>query len=136
MIFHGGLGDKVILSSIFYHMAEDLQLRYVFRMGESNRFGGSCLVHGSSEGGAGPGAGLAGGLAGGLAAEDETLSPVPDPPPGFSHSACPPEVHKTCFCVRFIAEHTRMLEDSTKVGILYLCRSFHVLTKTYKQFIL
>ncbi|KAH9640505.1 hypothetical protein HF086_018171 [Spodoptera exigua] len=85
-------------------------------MGDSNRFGGSCLVHGSSDGGAGPGAGLAGGLAGGLAnAEDETLSPVPDPPPGFSHSACPPEVHKTCFCVRFIAEHTRMLEDSTKV---------------------
>ncbi|KAJ0178750.1 hypothetical protein K1T71_005525 [Dendrolimus kikuchii] len=69
----------------------------------------SCLVHGSSEGG---GAGL-GGLAG--ASEEEVLSPVPDPPPGFSHSACPPEVHKTCFCVRFIAEHTRMLEDSTKV---------------------
>ncbi|XP_047022322.1 acetylcholine receptor subunit alpha-like isoform X1 [Helicoverpa zea] len=84
-------------------------------MGDSNRFGGSCLVHGSSEGGAGPGGGLAGGLAGGLGAEDETLSPVPDPPPGFSHSSCPPEVHKTCFCVRFIAEHTRMLEDSTKV---------------------
>ncbi|XP_022825063.1 acetylcholine receptor subunit alpha-like isoform X2 [Spodoptera litura] len=85
-------------------------------MGDSNRFGGSCLVHGSSDGGAGLGSGLAGGLAGGLAnAEDETLSPVPDPPPGFSHSACPPEVHKTCFCVRFIAEHTRMLEDSTKV---------------------
>ncbi|XP_063824276.1 acetylcholine receptor subunit alpha-like isoform X1 [Ostrinia nubilalis] len=74
-------------------------------MGESNRFGGSCVVHGSTEGG---GAGLAG-------ADEETLSPVPDPPPGFSHSACPPEVHKTCFCVRFIAEHTRMLEDSTKV---------------------
>ncbi|KAG6441510.1 acetylcholine receptor subunit alpha-like [Manduca sexta] len=76
---------------------------------DSNRFGGSCLVHGSSEGG---GAGL-----GGVTnpAEEETLSPVPDPPPGFSHSACPPEVHKTCFCVRFIAEHTRMLEDSTKV---------------------
>ncbi|XP_046963180.1 acetylcholine receptor subunit alpha-like isoform X2 [Vanessa cardui] len=72
-------------------------------LGESNRFGGSCVVHGSSEGGA-------------LAApEEEALSPVPEPPPGFSHSACPPEVHRTCFCVRFIAEHTRMLEDSTKV---------------------
>ncbi|XP_023714463.1 acetylcholine receptor subunit alpha-like isoform X3 [Cryptotermes secundus] len=35
--------------------------------------------------------------------------------PAFSHSACPPEVHKSCFCVRFIAEHTKMLEDSTKV---------------------
>ncbi|KPI91299.1 Acetylcholine receptor subunit alpha-like [Papilio xuthus] len=76
-------------------------------MGESNRFGGSCVVHGSGEGGAlgvpGPGS------------EEEALSPVPDPPPSFSHSACPPHMHKTCFCVRFIAEHTRMLEDSTKV---------------------
>ena len=60
-------------------------------------------MHGSSEGGALP------------VPEEEALSPVPDPPPGFSHSACPPEVHRTCFCVRFIAEHTRMLEDSTKV---------------------
>ncbi|CAG9559773.1 unnamed protein product [Danaus chrysippus] len=72
-------------------------------LSESNRFGGSCVVHGSSEGGALP------------VPEEEALSPVPDPPPGFSHSACPPEVHRTCFCVRFIAEHTRMLEDSTKV---------------------
>ncbi|XP_047526398.1 acetylcholine receptor subunit alpha-like isoform X2 [Pieris napi] len=70
---------------------------------DSNRFGGSCVVHGSTEGG----------VLG--APEEEALSPVPDPPPGFSHSSCPPEVHKTCFCVRFIAEHTRMLEDSTKV---------------------
>lgn len=66
------------------------------------------MVHGSNEGA---------GLAAAALAEDEALSPVPDPPPGFSHSACPPEVHKTCFCVRFIAEHTRMLEDSTKVCI-------------------
>ncbi|XP_053604027.1 acetylcholine receptor subunit alpha-like isoform X1 [Plodia interpunctella] len=79
-------------------------------MGESNRFGGSCVVHGSAEGAPGELGGLPG-----PASEEETLSPVPDPPPGFSHSACPPEVHKTCFCVRFIAEHTRMLEDSTKV---------------------
>ncbi|CAH2071188.1 unnamed protein product, partial [Iphiclides podalirius] len=73
-------------------------------MGDSSRFGGSCVVHGSSEGGA---------L--GTGSEEEALSPVPDPPPGFSHSTCPPEMHKTCFCVRFIAEHTKMLEDSTKV---------------------
>ncbi|XP_061377715.1 acetylcholine receptor subunit alpha-like [Danaus plexippus] len=72
-------------------------------LSESNRFGGSCVVHGSSEGGALP------------VPEEEALSPVPEPPPGFSHSSCPPEVHRTCFCVRFIAEHTRMLEDSTKV---------------------
>jgi hypothetical protein len=38
--------------------------------------------------------------------------------PAFSHSSCPPEVHKSCFCVRFIAEHTKMLEDSTKVNYL------------------
>lgn len=36
--------------------------------------------------------------------------------PAFSHSRCPPEIHKSCFCVRFIAEHTKMLEDSTKVN--------------------
>ncbi|KPJ08870.1 Acetylcholine receptor subunit alpha-like [Papilio machaon] len=77
------------------------------RMGESNRFGGSCVVHGSGEAGA---LGV-----GGPGSEEEVLSPVPDPPPSFSHSACPPHMHKTCFCVRFIAEHTRMLEDSTKV---------------------
>ncbi|CAH0407436.1 unnamed protein product [Chilo suppressalis] len=77
-------------------------------MGESNRFGGSCMVHGSTEGGGG-------GLGCMTGPDDDTLSPVPDPPPGFSHSACPPEVHRTCFCVRFIAAHTRMIEESTKV---------------------
>ncbi|XP_026840208.1 acetylcholine receptor subunit alpha-like isoform X2 [Drosophila persimilis] len=35
--------------------------------------------------------------------------------PAFSHSKCPPRIHKSCFCVRFIAEHTKMQEDSTKV---------------------
>lgn len=35
--------------------------------------------------------------------------------PAFSHSKCPPEIHRSCFCVRFIAEHTKLLEDSTKV---------------------
>lgn len=66
------------------------------------------MVHGSGEGGV---------LGAASSTGDEPLSPVPDPPPGFSHSSCPPEVHRTCFCVRFIAEHTRMLEDSTKVNI-------------------
>lgn len=41
----------------------------------------------------------------------------------FSHSKCPPEVHRSCYCVRFIAEHTRMLEDSTKVKNFYSCKS-------------
>lgn len=36
--------------------------------------------------------------------------------PAFSHSKCPPEIHRSCFCVRFIAEHTKLLEDSTKVS--------------------
>lgn len=35
--------------------------------------------------------------------------------PGFLHSKCPPRVHRTCFCVQFIAEHTKVQEDSTKV---------------------
>lgn len=37
--------------------------------------------------------------------------------PGFSHAHCPPEIHRSCFCVRFIAEHTKLLEDSTKVSV-------------------
>lgn len=36
--------------------------------------------------------------------------------PAFSHSKCPTEIHRSCFCVRFIAEHTKLLEDSTKVS--------------------
>lgn len=35
--------------------------------------------------------------------------------PGYSHAHCPPEMHMSCFYVRFIAEHTKLLEDSTKV---------------------
>nr|XP_045626488.1 acetylcholine receptor subunit alpha-like isoform X3 [Procambarus clarkii] len=37
--------------------------------------------------------------------------------PGFQHTLphCSPEVHRTCWCVNFIAEHTRLKEDSTKV---------------------
>lgn len=42
----------------------------------------------------------------------------PPKPPAFSHSYCPPEIHRSCFCVRFIAEHTKMQEDSTKVRLL------------------
>ncbi|XP_050443487.1 acetylcholine receptor subunit alpha-like isoform X2 [Adelges cooleyi] len=35
--------------------------------------------------------------------------------PGFLHSSCPPAMHKSCFCVRFIAEHTKITDDATKV---------------------
>lgn len=40
--------------------------------------------------------------------------------PGYSHAYCPPEMHMSCFYVRFIAEHTKLLEDSTKVSRIYL----------------
>ncbi|CAG9857689.1 unnamed protein product [Phyllotreta striolata] len=71
-------------------------------------FGGSCQIHGP----------LAGALplaeTDELDADTDVKSPVLCNP-AYSHSKCPPEVHKSCFCVRFIAEHTKMLEDSTKV---------------------
>lgn len=113
---------------------EDLSPRYLFYSGNflllvySNKlyfrpfasladggpFGGSCQIHGP-------------------------IPPIPQPTPdelqdsgdgeqikspvlrnpAFSHSRCPPEIHKSCFCVRFIAEHTKMLEDSTKVRFLF-----------------
>lgn len=50
--------------------------------------------------------------------------------PAFSHSKCPTEIHKSCFCVRFIAEHTKMLEDSTKVRLI--CFIFSFTLKTVK----
>lgn len=36
--------------------------------------------------------------------------------PGYSHTHCPQEMHMSCFYIRFIAEHTKLLEDSTKVS--------------------
>ncbi|XP_073848732.1 nicotinic acetylcholine receptor alpha4 isoform X2 [Musca autumnalis] len=77
-------------------------------------FGGSCQIHG-----------LIPPL---TQSESEDLPTVPDmeigpsgikspilPNPVFSHNKCPPRVHRSCFCVQFISEHTRMQEDSTKV---------------------
>ncbi|XP_021694439.1 acetylcholine receptor subunit alpha-like isoform X8 [Aedes aegypti] len=77
-------------------------------------FGGSCQIHGplpvphseSEE------------LSLSTAADTAVPSGIKSPvfkQPSFSHSSCPIEVHRSCFCVRFIAEHTKMLEDSTKV---------------------
>jgi len=92
------------------------RLRVRFSLTDGARFGGSCLIHGppltplplrterenlSVSGDAGI---------------EEVKSPVLRSPPVFSHSRCPPEVHRSCICVRFIAEHTKMLEDSTKVN--------------------
>lgn len=80
-------------------------------------FGGSCQIHGPIS----------------MESEEITMSMSTldvDPPPitqpdrvkspiiknpGYSHLHCPTELHRSCFCVRFIAEHTRMLEDSVKV---------------------
>ncbi|XP_020279820.1 acetylcholine receptor subunit alpha-like isoform X2 [Pseudomyrmex gracilis] len=79
------------------------------------RFGGSCLIHGPPL----PPLQLhtecedfSGSVDVGV---EEVKSPVLRSPPAFSHSRCPPELHRSCICVRFIAEHTKMLEDSTKV---------------------
>jgi hypothetical protein len=36
--------------------------------------------------------------------------------PGGMHSAkCSADLHRSCFCVRFIAEHTRLKEESLRV---------------------
>uniref|UniRef100_T1GB09 Uncharacterized protein n=1 Tax=Megaselia scalaris TaxID=36166 RepID=T1GB09_MEGSC len=83
-------------------------------------FGGSCQIHGP--------------IPPVPHSESDDLTAVPDldmgPPsgikspilnnPAFSHNKCPPRVHRSCFCVRFIAEHTKMQEDSTKV-LSFLC---------------
>lgn len=58
--------------------------------------------------------------------------------PAFSHSKCPTEIHRSCFCVRFIAEHTKLLEDSTKVSkiiiIMYKPHASHKIFKMVRTF--
>ncbi|XP_077284488.1 nicotinic acetylcholine receptor alpha4 isoform X4 [Arctopsyche grandis] len=81
-------------------------------LGDGGPFGGSCQIHGPP-----PVIGppeCEANIDDGVDGEDGTSSPVLRPP-AFPHTHCPPVVHRTCFCVRFIAEHTKMLEDSTKV---------------------
>lgn len=91
-----------------------LQL-FIISLTDGARFGGSCQIHGP------PLPPLP------LRAECEDLSIAAEPveefknpvlrnASTFSHSRCPPEIHRSCICVRFIAEHTKMLEDSTKVN--------------------
>ncbi|XP_076686208.1 nicotinic acetylcholine receptor alpha4 isoform X2 [Andrena cerasifolii] len=84
-------------------------------LADGARFGGSCLIHGPTL----PPLPLHTDCddlsVSGEAGIEEVKSPVLRSPPPFSHSRCPPEIHKSCVCVRFIAEHTKMLEDSTKV---------------------
>ncbi|XP_039432340.1 acetylcholine receptor subunit alpha-like isoform X3 [Culex pipiens pallens] len=78
-------------------------------------FGGSCQIHGPALGMPhSESEELSLSTAADTAVPSGIKSPVLKHPP-FSHSSCPVEMHRSCFCVRFIAEHTKMLEDSTKV---------------------
>uniref|UniRef100_A0A182PV66 Neurotransmitter-gated ion-channel transmembrane domain-containing protein n=1 Tax=Anopheles epiroticus TaxID=199890 RepID=A0A182PV66_9DIPT len=87
---------------------------YLPSLSGTGPFGGSCQIHGpiqlphseSEE------------LSMSTAADTAVPSGIKSPAfkqPAFSHAVCSTEVHRSCFCVRFIAEHTKMLEDSTKV---------------------
>lgn len=92
----------------------------------SNPFGGSCQIHGppfaspTSDpemddmecGGECSGVGEISGSG--------RKSPIMTNP-GYSHDHCPHEMHMSCFYIRFIAEHTKLLEDSTKVSLIYGC---------------
>lgn len=101
----------------------NLIMFYTYSFLATGPFGGSCQIHGPIP----------------LQSESEDLSTAATPidaevgdasgikspiirnppkPPAFSHSYCPPEIHRSCFCVRFIAEHTKMQEDSTKVSLV------------------
>nr|CAD7577273.1 unnamed protein product [Timema californicum] len=75
-------------------------------------FGGSCQIHGPSTLEIAAVHSETEELS--ISAEESNRSPVLRNP-AFSHSVCSPGMHKSCFCVRFIAEHTKMLEESTKV---------------------
>lgn len=98
------------------------RIDFSFSLTESGPFGGSCQIHGPLS----------------MAqSESEDLTKIADcddnataesidiksptvKNPAFSHLHCPPEIHRSCFCVRFIAEHTKLLEESTKVTIIFL----------------
>ena len=42
--------------------------------------------------------------------------PIPPPAaPPYDHSNCSEQLHKSCACVNFIAEHTKAREEATKV---------------------
>ena len=105
----------------------------------SNPFGGSCQIHGPTllsptsdaetevvdcEACGGvhdddEGDGGGGGMGQNAISGSGRKSPIM-PNPGYSHAHCPQEMHMSCFYIRFIAEHTKLLEDSTKVGGFFL----------------
>ena len=51
--------------------------------------------------------------------DDDSRSQSPEPPgppaPPYDHSNCSNHLHKSCACVNFIAEHTKVREEATKV---------------------
>lgn len=108
---------------------EDFSLRtaflcWQFSLADGARFGGSCLIHGPTLPPLPLHTDCEDLSVSGEAGIEEVKSPVLRSPPTFSHSRCPPEIHKSCICVRFIAEHTKMLEDSTKVS--FSSFTFHI----------
>ena len=52
-------------------------------------------------------------------------SPVPPlgPAPPYDHSNCSDQMHRSCACVSFIAEHTKAREEATKVSYYPLLKS-------------
>ncbi|XP_041673594.1 acetylcholine receptor subunit alpha-like [Drosophila eugracilis] len=111
--------DKIVSSGYNYnHETEELSQSIT----ENGPFGGSCQVHGpvpplslcsSNEIAAVPDIDI-----GSLGLKSPLIND-----PAFSHSKCLPKIHKSCFCVRFIAEHTKMQEDSTKVSFSLIFNS-------------
>ena len=51
--------------------------------------------------------------------DGDSECPSPEPPgppaPPYDHSNCSNHLHKSCACVNFIAEHTKVREEATKV---------------------
>ncbi|KAH8320334.1 hypothetical protein KR074_009864 [Drosophila pseudoananassae] len=112
--------DRLVISG-YSQSKEQLSQRKVYKiciimqncLTANGPFGGSCQVHGSL-----PPLTHCSSDEIGSPDIDIMSSGIKSPMltnPAFSHSKCPPKIHKSCFCVRFIAEHTKMQEDSTKV---------------------
>lgn len=45
----------------------------------------------------------------------QATAPPPAALPPYDHSNCSDQLHKSCACVNFIAEHTKAREEATKV---------------------
>ncbi len=45
-------------------------------------------------------------------------------PNGMHSAKCSADLHRSCFCVRFIAEHTRLKEESLRVRPFLFSHSF------------